>query len=197
MKKESQSFLRSWDGYAMPIQFTYKGESEFTTTTGGIITILTQLLIFFYAGQQILYLFTQPDYNETSTQTYRDFTSNTDKIIIDTEYTTVAVKLHMRGKKQTTVTPEELVRIQFYSNHRESKDSGFTLEMFPAIQCNTLYASEMESDLFYATEFAEDDWYCPDVRNIEIYNNPFLFDTGTNFVVTVNDCTIATDKEQE
>ena len=50
MKRETLSCLRGFDGYAMPLTFTYKGEAEFTTTMGGIITIITSLLIFFYGG---------------------------------------------------------------------------------------------------------------------------------------------------
>ena len=74
MSKEAGSFLRGWDAYAQPVQFTYKGESEFTTTTGGIVSILTSLLIFFYGGQQILFLFLYPDYSATTTTAYKDFT---------------------------------------------------------------------------------------------------------------------------
>ena len=57
----------------------------------------------------------------------------------------------------------------------------------------------MESDEFkdfYKTEFANDDWYCPQVKNFTVFNNPFLYDTGSNFVMTINDCTVATEKEE-
>ena len=74
MNTEKLGFFRKWDGYAQPVQFTYKGESEFTTTTGGCITILTSLLIFLYGVQQVIYLFIRPDYSATTTVTYKDFT---------------------------------------------------------------------------------------------------------------------------
>ena len=61
-----------------------------------------------------------------------------------------------------------------------------------------MYESEIAAnDSFYAIEFSDDGWLCPNVSQIDIYNNPFLFEDGKNFVVTVNDCTIATDFEKE
>ena len=85
--------MRSFDGYAMPVQFTYKGDAEFTTSTGGVITILTSLLLFFYAGQQIIFLLIQPDFTETVTTSYADFTTNEEMIELDTKHTTFAMKL--------------------------------------------------------------------------------------------------------
>ena len=49
--------IRSFDSFSKPIIFTYKGEEEFTTTVGGIATIITSLLLFLYGGQQLLFLF--------------------------------------------------------------------------------------------------------------------------------------------
>ena len=98
-----------------------------------------------------------------------------------------------------SITPEQLVRIQFYQTVKESKDSKPELVFFPAVQCNELYKDEMESDEFkdfYKTEFANDDWYCPQVKNFTVFNNPFLYDAGSNFVMTINDCTVATEKEE-
>ena len=93
MKKERVNFFRRWDGYSMPVQFTYKGESDFNTVCGGIVTLLSSLLIFFYGGQQILFLFLSPDFSETVTTSYLDFNTNTKILSLDTEFTTVAAKL--------------------------------------------------------------------------------------------------------
>ena len=84
MCREKVNFLRAFDAYAMPLNFTYKKETEFTTTTGGIVTIIVSLILFFYACQQIVALFLEPDYFETVVTTYHDFTVNDDKIEVDT-----------------------------------------------------------------------------------------------------------------
>ena len=70
--------LRSQDAYSRPVQFTYKGESVFNTNCGGLVTILTSLLLLVYSAQQILFIFLAPDYNETVQTTYIDFTENTE-----------------------------------------------------------------------------------------------------------------------
>ena len=87
------------------------------------------------------------------------------------------------------------MRIQFQAVIHDSE--GFSLKVFPAVKCNELYAREIANgDAFYATEFKEDGWMCPNVRSIDIINNPFQFSHGENFLMTVNDCTLATDKEK-
>ena len=35
------------------------------------------------------------------------------------------------------------------------------------------------------------------MRNFTIWNNPFIFDSGNNFVMVVNDCSVATAQEQK
>ena len=42
--------IRSSDGFARPVQFTYKGEDEFTTTLGGVSSIITLVMIILYGG---------------------------------------------------------------------------------------------------------------------------------------------------
>ena len=67
------SCLRGFDGFARPIQFTYKTEEEFTTLTGGIVTVLTTIMFIFYGGQQIAYLLLKPDFDEQAIVDFRDF----------------------------------------------------------------------------------------------------------------------------
>ena len=48
------------------------------------------------------------------TTTYYDFNTNTEKVSLDTEYTTVAVKMSMYDADNPDITPEMLARIQFF-----------------------------------------------------------------------------------
>ena len=142
--------------------------------------------------QQVIYLFIRPDYSATTTVTYTDFTSNTDKVEMDTQFSTVAVSMRMYKAADPELTPEQLVRVQFQQAYLE--DGGkVKYRYFPVIKCNQLYAREIEESEFFKTEFSNDSWLCPNVSEIEIFNNPFLFEDGSNFVVVINDCTIATE----
>ena len=62
--------------------------------------------------------------------------------------------------------------------------------------CKDIYADRM-SETFFQNEFSTGDWICPDVANITIFNNPFLFETGRNFVMVINDCPTAVAKDAE
>ena len=55
MKKRRQSFVdnfTNWDMYGKAITLSFNGEEEFKTGTGGILSVLTYLLIgiYFFVG---------------------------------------------------------------------------------------------------------------------------------------------------
>ena len=58
------SCIRQQDAFARPIQLKYKGETEFNTVVGGIVTIFTGLILFLYGAQQVIFLFLSPDYSQ-------------------------------------------------------------------------------------------------------------------------------------
>lgn len=51
------SCIRQQDAFARPILLKYKGEDEFNTVVGGLVTIMTSLLIFAYGFQQVMFIF--------------------------------------------------------------------------------------------------------------------------------------------
>ena len=69
---------------------------------------------------------------------------------------------------------------------------------YPSIRCNQLFAKQIENgEKFFVNEFSSDAWICPDVSEIKMLNNPFLFAKGKNFVSVVNDCKLAESIESE
>ena len=42
------SCIRQYDGFSKPILLKYKGEEEFNTVIGGILSVMTSLLLFGY-----------------------------------------------------------------------------------------------------------------------------------------------------
>lgn len=109
------SCVRSWDGFAKPVQFTYKGDDQFTTFCGGLSSIFTFILIFVYAAQQIIYIWLKPDYNEQVQKVFTDFTSNTDTLTFNTDQVTLAANMVVFDG---SVDPETIARIQFFQTDR-------------------------------------------------------------------------------
>ena len=184
--------LRGCDGYARNVQFMYEGDEDFKTATGGCFAIITQILIFIYGLQQLIYLFIKPDFDEQIESTFVDFNHKHARLAIDTNYTTLAAKLDLWDHD---VTAWEVARIGFYRTRRNENDFSFTF--LPAARCSDIYAEEIETDEFFRTEFSNPDWICPDLGQINIYNNPFLFDHGQNFIMVVNECPVAVAAELE
>ena len=75
-----------------------------------MVTIITGIIIFLYGSQQVMFIFMQPDYSQQTTTDYIDFTTNTEKLEMYTEYTTIALKL-MHNEASPTLDPETLARI--------------------------------------------------------------------------------------
>jgi len=192
-KRSTMSCLKSWDGFAKPVQFTYKGEDEFATAIGGIASIITLLLVFIYGCQQLLFLFIAPDFSETIESTFADFNTNEYALSIDTEQTTLATKLTLFD---SPIDVETLGRIQFYQAVRDDKDT-INFNFVNAVRCLDLYATEITESTFYMEEFGDKAWICPNLRNIDVLNNPFLFSKGRNFVMVVNDCEVAAATDAE
>ena len=92
---------------------------------------------------------------------------------------------------------DTLNRVQFFSVERLTEDADIGTSWYDTIRCKDLYADEIESNQFFAQEFADDGWLCPNTHNITIFNNPFLFSTGRNFVAVVNDCNTAVDTDEK
>lgn len=152
-----------------------------------------------YGAQQILYLFIEPDFNEQAESFYADFNTNEEGLQLDTEYTTIAASLFFTNDGSGTEYPdaETVARIGFYGAHRFNSTT-IEFHFYPAARCKDIYAPEIESgNDFYRDEFSADGWICPDIRNIPVFNNPFIFDSGTNFVMVVNDCTVAVESDMK
>ncbi len=91
--------LRDFDSYSKPVWFTYKGKSEFDTSVGGIFSIITSLLMFFYGSQQLLFLFIKPQFSSSSSTTYVDFSTNSEHLVLNQKDTTIALKMtNMSGE---------------------------------------------------------------------------------------------------
>ena len=84
----------------------------------------------------------------------------------------------------------------FYGTNRTDADN-FTFHFMNAKRCKDVYADQIEADDFFAAEFSDPAWICPDPHKIEIYKNPFVFNTGINFVMVVNQCTLATQTDTD
>ena len=44
------SCCKSWDGFARPVQFTFKNDDQFATVVGGLAGIITALLMLLYGS---------------------------------------------------------------------------------------------------------------------------------------------------
>lgn len=95
----------------------------------------------------------------------------------------------------------EIARVQFYAEYLTPK-SGFSDEYSPhhvwfdSVECKSKYSNAMESDEVMKTEFAgrgSGTWWCPDIDNFLIQNDPELYryGPGVNLVMVVNECSVA------
>ena len=84
---------------------------------------------------------------------------------------------------------DSLARVQFFAT-TNSPEEGLKTTFLPVGFCKDIYADRMD-EAFFENEFSQGEWICPDISEITIFNNPFLFENGRNFVMVVNDCPTA------
>ena len=98
-------------------------------------------------------------------------------------------------------------RVQFYLESRTGiNDSTGSTTWLDTALCKDLYSDEIEaednwteSNQFFATEFLNTylPWVCPDVKSLEVRNDPKNFYEGQTLVMVINECNIAKQIEQE
>ena len=86
--------------------------------------------------------------------------------------------------------------MQFYYTRSSSRESGhYEYIWLPTKYCKDLYADQIAAgEQIFVDEFAQDwnnDWVCPDVSEISLFNDPQTFGTGQNIVMVVNYCDTA------
>ena len=114
---------------------------------------------------------------------------------------------HLDGDADVDLDVDTIARIQFYTYtltdyNKESGDENIQREFVGAVPCSEKYKDSDSNTI--QIEFGGDTtpnrWICPDVEDIKVDNDPFLFTYGTaaSFVMVVNDCETAVkiDKAQ-
>jgi hypothetical protein len=75
------------------------------------------------------------------------------------------------------------------------------------VRCKDLYAAQIEEELapgfvgqdFFSNEFTSttNEWICPNVTTIDLYNDPDSYQRGLNFAMVVNSCEVAKQIDKE
>lgn len=95
---------------------------------------------------------------------------------------------------------QTVAQIQFYSETltvpQDDKNPVITYEWYNSTKCSELYSDAIDQQDVIKREFTSDFgdiWWCPDIKNFTIHNDPVLYPytNGTNFVMVVNDCNTA------
>ena len=82
------------------------------------------------------------------------------------------------------------------------------MKWYPAVKCRDLFADQIEQEqqpgfegkMFFTDEFdsTSNQWICPNVTEIKLWNDPVNYQQGLNFMMVVNSCENAQkiDKEE-
>ena len=95
---------------------------------------------------------------------------------------------------------DQIARIQFFSDVK--KDGKLTTHFYDAVYCRSFWKNYDSAILeSMEAEFPEDQhWVCPLVGEnfeYELLNNPYTFKDGRNFMMVVNNCSMATKVDDE
>ena len=88
-----KNLVKQSDLFGLPVYLTYKGEKEFSTVLGGILSILLMLMFVGYSIDYIYKEFTDPSFNISRSEVIYNYYENTeaDAIVLDTSLNTMAI----------------------------------------------------------------------------------------------------------
>lgn len=92
--KKVQQFLKSFDLYGMPLNFSYRNKQKFKTPIGGVLTIMQRLLLISYVGyaaKDVLYR----ENNISNKSVYKDMASDKTQLLLTPDNFDIGVTVQL------------------------------------------------------------------------------------------------------
>ena len=118
-KKNRKSFkLKNFDLFSVPFNFTYKKEDKYSTTIGGIMTIIYVLLILAYLIYHFIPFVKKNKYDIVY---YEENKDTTDELNFNNSENYLAFQLEPKRNDNTTLTCENLldINVSYIRNEKE------------------------------------------------------------------------------
>lgn len=85
---------------------------------------------------------------------------------------------------------------------QKDNEGDLNITWYPAVYCKDLYsnffdeenAPDYDGNGFFHDEFTSstsNEWICPNVTSIDLFNDPYNYQRGLNFNMVVNSCETA------
>ncbi|CAI2384266.1 unnamed protein product [Moneuplotes crassus] len=197
--KASKYLLRTVKGvdmYPKTITFTFKGQEEFKTLFGGIISLIIKIVILLYSIQMISIMITNKNSSKNVNTTVQNILNDTEPInLTDTKFQ-FAIRATIDGIDFDMFNEPSYATAaitQFYVNQTSSNPFENLLGVsnqtpISVSRCgnNFRYDNQQEIDYLKLSEF-----YCPDSRNFSVLGN-ILSETVSYFSFRITRCNNAT-----
>ncbi|CAI2384546.1 unnamed protein product [Moneuplotes crassus] len=173
------STVKGVDMYPKTITFTFKGQEEFKTLFGGIISLIIKIVILLYTYQMISIMITNKNSSKNVNTTVQNILNDTDPInLTDTKFQ-FAIRATIDGIDFDVFNEPSYGTAsidQFYVNQRV-----FNRVPIGVSRCgnNFRYDNQQEIDDLKLSEF-----YCPDSRNLSVLGN-ILSETVSYFSFSI------------
>mmetsp|Transcript_43536 Transcript_43536/g.51245 ORF Transcript_43536/g.51245 Transcript_43536/m.51245 type:complete len:204 (-) Transcript_43536:508-1119(-) len=184
--KFARDKVKGFDRYAKPITFTYKGEGEFTTLIGGVITIGSLVVLSLYAYIMVKILIEKKDTKTSITTSVSDLISDSDPI--ELKDTTFMFAFNIIGASFDILTDESYFDMTVFK-YFKTKDSE-TGELYTDVQQIELQRCGDTFKYYNQTvikKFGIDNYICPKSMDLTVQGNLYS-DSYTYFQVKIARC---------
>ena len=107
------SYVKDFDMYGKRIAFTYKGQEEYKTLLGGIITIIVTIVMILYAQIMFRVLIGRTDTNKSTNGLIRNLVSDSESLDLSTTDFSIAFTLDNNNPDNDTF---DIITDQSYVN---------------------------------------------------------------------------------
>ena len=200
MPKLSKScrWLKVVDQTGYPVSLNWKKEKVHRTHLGGICSILTTIFVgLFMIGLFSQYFrFNQYDQltleERTETHTNDDCSDPIAKCMTmnNTQWIPFVTIGDFNSNKVANLSAYVIPQFWTYQKFLNGTEKT---QFYDAIPCSQIFANTTDESLKdeLIPLFNGSEWWCPDLKNITLNNDPFAYFIGQNFNFVVNFCDVA------
>lgn len=182
--------VKSFDRYGKLITFTFKGEEEYKSCCGGVISLTILIILILYAQLMLTILFGKKDTKKVNYGLAKDLLKDTDEVSLST--TTFSFGLQAKTSTFDLTTDETYLFLeinQVYAYTDASDNILYTTDNIDYDQCGSTYFKYDEQ--WVLDDFGISEYICPTSSNFVIQGNEFS-DSYRYFEIIISKCTNGT-----
>ncbi|CAI2374574.1 unnamed protein product [Moneuplotes crassus] len=191
MKKSANFALdsvRGLDMYPKTIKLTYKGNEEFKTLLGGVVSLGIKVVILIYTWTMFSIMLSNKNSSKSINTSVKNLRQDNDIVELQNSTFQFAVSGIFNGSEIDIMAYPEAFVPEVRIITKLANETSYRNETVPLVQCGDNFKYDNQTEVKY---LGINEYYCPQSRDFKMQGN-VLSDAYQYFEVNINRCDNAT-----